>query len=186
MENLTIANQSNATVTRGSGVSDVLNLHGVFEFECFDKDGNLKWKDIGYNTVSNQGKNGMMDTYLGLSPALASAWYMSLVTAGTATTSSTYATPIVTEITSSIVATRPTVAWSAASAGSKAATTTAFSIIGSATITGNMLVTATSNGSVIANTAGTGGIFFSGAAFSGGSKAVTSGDTLNVTYSLSI
>lgn len=186
MENLTAKDSNDAEIVRGASLNEECKIHGIFHFECFDKEGNLKWVDEGRNIVTNQGKNGMMDSYLAGSPALAANWFMSLITAGTAIATSTYAVPTVTEITSGIVATRPTVSWSASSAGIKAATTTAFTIIGTATITGNMLVTATSSGSTIGNTAGAGGILFSSSAFSGGSKSVSSGDTLNVSYQLTI
>lgn len=186
MENLNVVDTNSAEVIRGTGASEDCHLGGMFYFECYDSDGNLKWSDTGKNIVTNQGKNGMMNTYLSLSPALAAAWYMSLITNGTAISTSTYAAPTVTEITSSIVATRPTTAWNAASSGSITAQTTAFSVIGTATIIGNMLVTATSNGSTVSNTAGTGGILFSSSSFTGGSKNVSNGDTLNVSYTLSI
>jgi hypothetical protein len=188
-ETLNSTDQNSAEVVRGAGASDQCHLGGTFFFECFDKDGNLKWTETAENVVTNQGKGGMMNSYLDLSPALPAAWYMSLITNGTAISTSTYATPTVTEITSSIVATRPTVAWTAWSStnsASIAATTTAFSVIGTATIIGNMLVTAVSSGSIISNTTGSGGILFSSSSFTGGSKNVSSGDTLNVSYSLSI
>lgn len=186
MENLAATDANDAEVVRGAALSEECRARGVYTFECYDSEGNLKWEDVGYNVVTNQGKSGMMNTYLGLSPGIAAAWFMSLITAGSATAASTYAVPVVTEITSSIVATRPTVTWSAASGSSIQATTTAFTVIGTATITGNLLVTATANGSTIGNTAGSGGIMFSSSTFTGGSKNVSNGDTLNVSYSLTI
>lgn len=186
MENLNSTDKNDATVTRGAEGQEDCNLGGIFTFDCYDPQGNLKWHDTGKNLVVNQGKNQMLNSFLGLSPALASAWFMSLTTAGTIASSSTYASPTVTEITNSIVATRPTMAFSSASGGSISATTTAFTIIGTATITGNLVVTATSNGSTIGNTGGAGGILFSSSTFTGGNKAVSNGDTLQVSYSLSV
>lgn len=187
MEKLTGTDSVGASVTRGAGSSDVLSAQGVYHIECIDENGQVKWNDVAYNVVPNQGKNGMLDTYFAGS-AFTATWYMSLITAGTATSTSTYASPTVTEITSGIITsnTRPTIGWSAASAGSKSATTTSFTITGSATITGNMVVTGQAGASTVANTAATGGVLFSAANFSGGSKTVSNGDTLNVTYSISV
>lgn len=176
---------SAATVTRGASSGETLKAQGVYEFICTGPDGVEKWRETAPNTVTFQGMDGMMDIYFAGS-AYTASWWMSLVTAGTATTASTYASPTVTEITSSIVATRPAVTWSAASGGVKSATTTTFTIIGTATITGNMLVTATSSGSTVGNTAGAGGVLFSAAAFSAGSKSVSSGDSLSVSYQLTL
>lgn len=186
MEKLNVKETNSADVIRGAVTGEKCHAEGIYDISCYDANGELKWRDTAPNLVTNQGKDGMMDSYLAGSPALATNWFMSLITAGSATSSSTYASPTVTEVTSGVVATRPTVSWSAASAGSKAATTTSFSIGGSATITGAMLVTATANGSTIGNTAGSGGILFSASNFTGGSKSVTSSDTLQVSYSLAI
>lgn len=178
---------SGATLIRSTEVSEQMQAKGRFEFVCYDKDGNIKWTDFSNNIVTNQGKNNMLDTYLGLA-TLPPAWYMSLITAGTAISTSTYASPTVTEITSGIITsnTRVTMGWSAASAGSKAATTTSFTITGTATVTGNMVVTGGSGATTVGNTGATGGVLFSSSAFSGGSKNISNGDVLNCTYSLSV
>ena len=187
MESLNSKVSTGASLIAGAGATETMEARGVYYVECYDKDGNLKWADTAPNLVTYQGKNGMLDTYFAGS-AYTGTWYMSLITAGTATTASTYASPTVTEISSGIIAsnTRLTIAWSAAASGSKSATTTSFSITGSATITGNMVVTGGSGVTTVGNTAATGGILFSAANFTGGSKTVSSGDTLNVTYSISV
>lgn len=185
MDKLNAIDSNDAEVIRGASSDEQCELKGIYHTQCFDAQGNLKWEDISPNLVTNQGKNAMMDCYLAAGTA-PTTMFMSLITAGSATSASTYASPTVTEITSSIVATRPSVTWSAASAGSKSATTTSFTIVGSATIIGNLLCTATANGSTIGNTAGSGGVLFSSSNFTGGSKSVTSGDTLQVSYQLSL
>lgn len=188
MEHIISEEISDAKVVYGAKTHDAQMLaEGVYDVECFDKDGNLKWAELGVkNVVTNEGKNGMLDTYFAGS-SYTGTWYMSLITNGSATLSSTYAVPIVTEISSGIVTsdTRPTISWSAASGGAKSATTTSFSITGTATITGNMVVTGGSGITTVGNTAATGGILFSAATF-GSSKSVSSGDTLQVTYSISV
>lgn len=185
MEKCITADNNAAAVIRNGDLTDQLHAVGRYDIECLDADGNVKWTEVAYNVVTNQGKNGMLDTYFGGS-AYTAAWYMSLITAGTATSTSTYASPTVTETTSSVIANRGTMTWSAASSGSKAAATTSFSIIGTATITGNMVVAGGSGVTTVGNTAATGGILFSAANFSGGSKSVSNGDTLNVSYSIAV
>lgn len=187
MEKIQLLDSTGAEVIRGATVMEQMSAHGRFEFVCYDKDGNIKWTDVSDNIVTNQGKNNMLDTYLGLA-ALPPAWYMSLITAGTAISTSTYASPTVTEIASGIITsnTRVTMGWSAASAGAKAATTTSFTVTGTATVTGNMVVTGSTGASTVANTGASGGVLFSSSAFSGGSKNISNGDTLNVTYSISV
>jgi hypothetical protein len=185
MEKMTTNSNASAALIAGANSTETMEAVGVYHIECFDSEGNLKWSDTAPNTVTYQGKNGMLDTYFAGS-AYTAAWYMSLITAGSATTASTYASPTVTETTSGVIANRLAVGWSASASGSKSATTTSFSIIGSATITGNLVVSGGSGVTTVGNTAAAGGILFSSANFSGGSKTVSNGDTLNVTYSISV
>lgn len=185
MEVNNAADQNSASVIRNSNNNDALLASGVFYTECYGPDGVLKWRDVAPNLVVNQGKNGMLDTYMAGSGYTA-AWYMSLITAGTVTATSTYASPTVTETTSSVIANRLSMTWSAAATGSKAAATTSFSIIGSATITGNLILTGGTGVATVGNTSATGGILFSSAAFQAGSKSVSAGDSLNVSYTISV
>src|ERR1700744_2714184 len=109
MEKCNLDTNSSATVIRGAKDVEQLDAHGVYHTKCFDKDGNLKWEDVSYNLVVNQGKNGMLDTYFAGS-AYTASWFMSLITAGTAISTSTYASPTVTEISSGIITSNARVA----------------------------------------------------------------------------
>lgn len=184
MDNINATDHNDASITRGAGASEMMTAQGCYYIDCYGADGVLKWSEIAPNTVTFQGKNGMLDTYFAGS-AYTASWSMSLITAGTATTASTYATPIVTETTSAVIAARIVMTWGASASGVKAATTTAFSIIGTATITGNMVVAGGTGVATVGNVAATGGILFSAATF-GTAKAVANGDTLNVTYSITV
>ena len=166
-------------------VGDVLNPVGLFTVECFDQDGHLKWSDEFYNLVTTEGKNAMLDKFLGLGAAYAGVAMGLHTTIGNA--ASTYATPSPqVEVGSGVVAARATPSFSAASAGSKATSAAvAFSVIGSATITGCFVVLGATGILTNGNTA-VAAILLSTGAFSGGSRAVISGDTLNVTYSLAL
>ena len=57
---------------------------------------------------------------------------------------------------------------------------------GTATLTGNMVVSGSADVAVVADTAAGDGILFSSANFTAGSKAVTAGDILNVVYSIGL
>jgi hypothetical protein len=74
---------------------------------------------------------------------------------------------------------RITVAWNAASAGSKSSTATTFNINASATIAGALLTVTQSNS---VNT----GVLYSAGSFTGGNRTVSSGDSLLVTYTASV
>jgi hypothetical protein len=79
---------------------------------------------------------------------------------------------------------RGTLSWSAAASGTKSTSSaTSFSITGAGTLQGCFLVTGTGAVNTLMSTAGT---LFSGGAFTGGSKVVANGDTVNVSYSISI
>ena len=74
---------------------------------------------------------------------------------------------------------RITVAWNAASSGSKASTSTTFSINATATIAGALLT-------VTQARATTTGVLYSAGNFTGGNRSVINGDTLLVTYTASV
>ena len=52
-----------ASVISGGVVDGKAKGGGVFHFQCFDKDGNLKWEDKACNLVVNQGLKDMNDKY---------------------------------------------------------------------------------------------------------------------------
>jgi hypothetical protein len=166
---------------------------GYFTIQCFDKDGNLKWQDENHNLVVNAGLQYMCGAAL-TSTSQITTWYVGLY--GSGATNSPNATDTMashgaqgaggwTEVTTYSNATRPACTFAAATlANPSVATNTAspasFSMNGTATIGGAFLV---SNNTV----GGTTGVLFSAADFSSpGDRNVVLGDTLNITYTLSL
>ncbi len=265
----------NVQINQSSVSNELQRIEGFYKIECFDSDGNLKWKDSIENVVTYIGKNSMLDNFLAgsaftqvgpymglissvgwtnLATTISSGTYttgtgaVSLTTAAahgllpgdtfeintaagtgsfaaingtflatTGTTGSTLNFTIAANLTMTITggnvvttsgtrindtmashgnwteagstnaptfAARGSIAWSAASNGTKATSSpTSFSISGAGTLEGAFIVLGTGAVTTILNTSGT---LFSAGAFTGGSKTVANGDTLNVSYSTSL
>jgi hypothetical protein len=192
IEKINPSDSTNVTVTRGAGFSESVDMHGKFTAVCYDKDGNVKWQDDFPNTVTTVGKNALLDTYLGGSAVGAgtTTWYMGLIG------SNGYSAIAAGDTMSShsgwkesgennsrapgySQATRRQITFSSSSSGSKV---TANAVVFSINVAGTV------KGAFIANNAtkaGTTGILYSAGLFTVGDKVVTSGDTLNVTYTAS-
>jgi hypothetical protein len=161
---------------------------GTFHFQCFDKDGNLKWEDAAKNLVVNVGLQDMNAKYFSGSSYTA-AWYIGLVDGPNA--GNTYAAGDTlashagwTENTDysgtdRIAAVFGTATTADPSVIDNSGSVAVFSITGTATIAGAFLTVTQSNAS-------TSGLLFSVSAFTGGDRAVINGDTLNVTYEFSL
>lgn len=155
-----------------------MRIHGHWDIECRDKDGNLKWKDVIENLVVNAGLNHILSATLAAGTQI-TAWYVGLTasspTPAAADTMGSHSGW--TEVHSTYdESTRP--AWTPGSVSSQSVSNTAskaqFTINGSVTVGGAFL---TSN-----NTKnGTTGTLFSVGAFSGGNRALVATDVLNVT-----
>jgi len=177
------------TIERGGSLSESVNATGIYTATCYDKSGNLKWESRFDNTVTTQGKNHLLDTYLAGSTytakvflgLISSAGYSGVAAGDTANSHAGW-----TEFTSYSQSTRRPPSFSAASSGSKATSTaTAFSIDGSGTVKGAFLMANTGTGSA-ATKSGFSGSLYSAGLFTVGDKSVTSGDTINVTYTASV
>lgn len=156
-----------------------------------DPDGEVYTEEF-HNTVVTVGKNLALDTYLAGSAYTVVGPYLGLIssvsysaisaadtmsshsgwTEAGATNAPTYTSP------------RKTAAWSAASAGSKALSSAlSYAITGTGTIKGAFMVYGSGAVTTIDNTSGT---LLSAGLFTGGDRAVLSGDTVNVSYSQSL
>jgi hypothetical protein len=150
-----------------------------------------KWSDDCPNVVCTAGKNVALDAYLAGSAYTVTGPYMLLINtnASAAVAGDTMAShagwlEVGNANAPTYTAPRKTVAWSAASSGSKATSAAlSFAITSSGTVGGCGIVFGSGAVSTIDNTSGT---LYSAGAFTGGSKTVSNGDTLNVTYAASL
>ena len=168
--------------------TEKLKAGGVFTVKCFDKDGNLKWTEENHNLVVNVGLQDMNNKYF-LGSAYTATWYIGLYGAGATNnpaasdTMSSHAGW--TEVVPYSQATRPACSFATPttanpSVATNSASPAVFSINATSTVGGAFL---TSNNTK----SGTTGTLYSASDFtSPGDRSVVSGDTLNVTYTLSL
>ena len=190
-ENLEALSQGGASLSRAGGMAEKAEVHGKYRVECIGADGQVKWSEDFDNLVTTVGKNLALDTFLAGSGYTVVGPYMGLIngSAASAVVGDTMASHAAwLEVgganAPTYSGTRKTVSWSSASNGSKATSAAAsFAITGSGTIGGCFLVFGAGASATIDNTGGT---LYSAGAFSGGSKTVANGDTLNVTYTASL
>ncbi len=157
----------------------------VWDIECFDKRGNLKWEIKGLkNIVTNEGLDALLDIMFHADTQI-TVWYVLIFETNTTPAAAhTYAVPVFTESTSYDEATRP--AWVEAAASSQSITNSAnkatFTISATKTIYGAALVGGGSAPTTKGNTAG-GGVLYASVKF-GTSKSVVDDDVLKVTVTL--
>ena len=179
---------ASSSLVAGGFAADSASAKGVYKIQCHDKDGNLKWEDVAPNLVVNVGLQDMNAKYF-TGSAYTAAWYIGLY--GSGATNSPAAGDTMsshagwTEVVAYSQATRPACTFGTPttanpSVATNSASPATFSINATTTVGGAFL---TSNNTV----GGTTGTLYSAADFSApGDRAVTNGDTLSVTYTLSL
>ena len=188
MDKAIFGDSVDATVTRGAGQTEFVGLEGVYTAECRDAQGNLKWTDVIENLTTNVGRQNLVQNYF-ITNAGAGAIVMGLKGTGTAAyadTQSSHATwnEVGAANAPTYSGTRKTPAFTTTTTANPAVLTTSaavvFTMTGSGTVAGAFINVAGS--SAIDNTTG---VLFSAGDFTAGSKTVSSGDTINVNYTLS-
>jgi len=179
---------ASSSLVAGGSAADSASAKGVYKIQCHDAQGNLKWEDEAPNLVVNVGLQDMNAKYF-TGSAYTAAWYIGLYGAAASNnpaagdTMSSHAGW--TEVVAYSQATRPactigTPTTANPSVATNSASPASFSINGTTTVGGAFL---TSN----STKSGTTGTLYSAADFSSpGDRAVVSGDTLSVTYTLSL
>ena len=179
---------ASSSLVAGGSAADSASAKGVYKIQCHDAQGNLKWEDEAPNLVVNVGLQDMNAKYF-TGSAYTAAWYIGLY--GAAATNNPAAGDTMsshagwTEVVAYSQATRPACTFGTPttanpSVATNSASPASFSINGTTTVGGAFL---TSN----STKSGTTGTLYSAADFSSpGDRAVVSGDTLSVTYTLSL
>lgn len=197
MEHMLAQAAAVAAVQRQSDFTEGMDAHGRYFVQCHGEDGALKWEDYVENVVCTEGKNFALDQILGGTAFVAA--YLGLISSVSYTAvaaGDTMAqiagtngwreagTTNAPQWTTPASGARGTPSWSAAAAGAKSTSAAVtFSISTSGTIKGCFVVIGT--GAVTTNLS-TAGRLLSAGTFTGGDKVVGNGDTLSVTYSLSL
>ena len=179
---------ASSSLIAGGSAADSASAKGVYKIQCHDKDGNLKWEDEAPNLVVNVGLQDMNAKYF-TGSAYTAAWYIGLYGAGASNTPAAGDTMSShagwTEVVAYSQATRPACTFGTPttanpSVATNSASPATFSINATTTVGGAFL---TSNSTKSGST----GTLYSAADFSSpGDRSVVSGDTLNVTYTLSL
>ena len=177
-----------AMLTRASSAEGHAQAGGVFSIECRDSEGNLKWSEALHNLVVNVGLQDMNTKYFS-GTTYTATWYIGLYGAGASNTPNASDTAAShagwTEIVPYSNATRPACTFGTASTAdpsiiTNTASPAAFTINATATVGGAFLISDNTK-------SGTTGILFSASDFAApGDRVVSSGDTLNVTYTFSL
>jgi len=179
---------ASSSLVAGGFAADSASAKGVYKIQCHDKDVNLKWEDEAPNLVVNVGLQDMNAKYF-TGVAYTATWFLGLY--GSGATNSPAAGDTMsshagwTEVVAYSQATRPACTFGTPttanpSVATNSASPATFSINATTTVGGAFL---TSN----STKSGTTGTLYSAADFSApGDRAVTNGDTLSVTYTLSL
>ncbi len=194
-DNLEAADGLKTTVARGGPVDERAGATGVYHVDCFRGEA-LVWSDEIHNTVMTEGKNTALNAYLSGAAYTTTGPFVGLI-------SSTSFTAISSADTAAQLAGtngwreagtaqgpsysgggRKTPVWAAASGGAKAFNAPlVFSVTGTGTVKGAFLVYGAGASSTYDTTTGQ---LYSAGLFSGGDRAVLSGDTLNISYTTSL
>jgi len=155
-----------------------LGLKNIWEVVCRDSEGNEKWREVNKNLVTTVGLNHVLSSTLDGATQI-TAWYVGLKAAGSAAAGDTMASHSGwTEVVAYSQSVRQTLTLGTAAAGSidNTASKATYSINGTATVAGAFI----NSNSAKSGTAGT----LYGVVDFGSSRAVISGDTLEVTVTL--
>jgi hypothetical protein len=158
-----------------------LKVKNIYRFECFDRDGSLKWAEEIPNLTTNVGLNDILDKYFKGS-GYSATFYVGLVdnasfsALAAADTMASHAGWL--ESTAYSNANRPTLTLGTVASQSvdNSASKAVFNVNATAVIKGAFVVTNNTKG-------GTTGVLYGEAAF-GSTRSVENGDTLNVTVTL--
>jgi hypothetical protein len=175
---------ASASAILGGGSQESVLVHGRYTAWCI-RDGVEIWREEFDNLVTTVGKNDLLDKYLKGS-AYTQTIRMGLAGAGTKAAADTQAShagwlEVGLANAPTYTGNRKDVTMGAAVAGVSTSPAQAFAITSSGTIAGCFI-----NNGGSATKDDTTGVLFSAGNFTGGDRVVINGDTVNVTYALSV
>jgi hypothetical protein len=177
-----------SSLIAGGTASDSASAKGVYKVQCHDAQGNLKWEVEAPNLVVNEGLQDMNAKYF-TGTTYTAAWYLGLYGSGSTNSPAAGNTMAShsswTEVTDYSQATRPACTFGTPTTANPSVATNSASpatfSINATTVVGGAFLTSDNTKS------GTTGTLYSAADFSApGDRSVVSGDTLSVTYTLSL
>ena len=146
----------------------------VYNIACVGPDGKEKWRETVHNLVTTEGKTDIIDKYFKGS-AYSAAWYLGLKGAGAVAAGDTLAAHAGWSEVTPYSGNRPAITFGTTTGGSNTATAVSIAVTSSSTVAGAFVASV--------NT-GTSGKLYSASDFTA-SRSVLSGDTLQVTQSVS-
>ena len=151
-----------------------IGLANFWKVTCLDKDGNIKWEEDNKNIIVTAGLNHILDVQFHATTQV-TAWYIGLKAAGTPAAADTMSSHSSWAELAGYTGDRKAWTEGAASSGSMTnGSSVDFAITGTATVAGAFLNTAAT---------GTNGTLYGVVDFSS-ARAVISGDTLQVTVTV--
>lgn len=184
IDKITAADATDASCKYNTSPADSLSINGTYHAICYDAQGNVKWDSAIKNIVTTVGRDATLDSILGNSAA--GAVVMGLKGTGTALitdTQSSHGSWLEVGLANAPTYTgnRPAPTFGAAGSGIKSTSSAvSFAITSTGTVAGCFI-----NIGGSATKDGTTGVLFSAGDFSS-SKAVTSGDSIAVTYTATL
>lgn len=182
MDRLGFQDKAEGSIESSKNNSSGFKIYSTWDFECYDKHGNLKWEERNRpNVCTHEGLDKLLNVMFDNVAAIAT-WYVALVKTDTsAAATMTYATPVYTEDTDYTETVRQTYNGTVSSQViTNSASKATFTIDnGGQTLYGASLVSSNVKG----DTSAAGAVLFCYSKFSAG-KAVESGDTFKVTIAI--
>lgn len=174
-----------ACIQKRFGLGGRASVNSTWDWECYGRNGGLKWTERNHNLVTNEGLNALLDIMFHGATQI-TTWYIGLFEDDyTPLATNTYAAPGFTESTAYDEANRVEFNEAAASGQSmtNSANKASFTMNAAKTIYGGFLVGGGSSAGTKGDTAG-GGKLYCASQFSS-PKAVEDDDILKVTVTLS-
>lgn len=185
MEHSSATDQVLASLITNPKTGEEVSAGGVYTVTCVGPDGIEKWSDTFHNLVMNGGVANMNNVYFATGTQT-NTWYLGLINGPGSSTSYSATDTLASHIgwteNTSYSGNRKAVVFGSSTNANPSVITNS-----SSPSTFSINATATIAGAFLCNiSAGTSGILFSAGDFSVGDKSVSSGDTLNVTYTFSL